>query len=171
MQTPVVVRPLTADERATLKTGSGPRPPVPCAAARCSSPMLRGSPPRPWPATCTAPIRPCATPFMPFTNAAALGCRRHRRDRTPCRPSSLLGPASPCGHACTSVRGRSASPRVGGHARWPPRSVLPRGSRRDWSATPRFGWPSAGGGGLEAGQAVAHQSRSGRSPKQNGATA
>ena len=69
-----------------------------------------------------------------------------RRARTPRRPSSMLGPASPSGRCGIRVHGRLASPPAGGRSSWPPRSVSPKASRRAWSATKRSAWPCAGCG-------------------------
>ena len=122
---------------------SGPRPPLPYDAARSSSPVPRGSQPPRLRASCAAPIRPSATRFMPSTSAVLLCCGLSRHDRTRRRRSSTRASASPSGRCCTRVRGRLASPPVGGRWRWPPRSVLPRDSPRAWSATKLFVWPSA----------------------------
>ena len=69
-----------------------------------------------------------------------------RRARTPRRPSSMLGPARPCGRCCIRVHGHLASLPAGGRSRSPPRSVSPKASRRGWSATKLFDWPCAGCG-------------------------
>ena len=93
---------------------SGPRPPLPYAAARSSSPVPRASRPPRLRTTCAAPIRPSATPFMRSTSAASLCCSPSRRARTPWRPSSTAG-------ACESLRALlHQSPRTFGKptSRW-----------------------------------------------------
>jgi hypothetical protein len=106
---------------------SGLRPPLRYAAARSSWPVPRGSRRPPWPATCSAPTRRCAIPFMRSTSAALRGSNRNHPGRIPHLRSSPLESASPCGRCCTRVPGHSASPRAGGRSHWPPRSVSPRG--------------------------------------------
>ena len=60
----------------------GRRPSLPYAVARLLLPVPRDSQRRPLPATRTAPTRPCATPFIPFTNAVSQGGSRTVAPRT-----------------------------------------------------------------------------------------
>ena len=145
---------------------SGLRPPLPYAAARSSSPVPRASRRPRLPATCAAPTRPCATPFMPSTSAVSRRCSRTRRDRTRRRPSSTLG-------ACEALRALlHQSPRTFGKptSRWTlalaaevsfaqgltPRLVSDETIRVALRRLRRV---------LEAGQTLDHQSRSGLCPK------
>ena len=122
---------------------SGPRPPLPYAAARFSLPVPRASRPRRLRTTCAAPIKPSATRRMRSTIAVARRCSRNRHAPIPSPRSLPLASARPCGRCCTRAHARSASRRAGGPSRWPPRSASPKGSHPGSSATKPFGWPSA----------------------------
>ena len=122
---------------------SGPRPPLLYAAARSSSPVPRDSQPPRLHTNSAVPIKRSATPFMRSTSGVSPCCSLSHRDRTPRRPSSMSGPASPSEHSSIRVRGRSASRPAGGPSRWPPRSVSPRALPHGSSATRPFGLPCA----------------------------
>ena len=79
MQTPLCVRPLTADERATLETGL--RSSSAFTVRRCQILLAsdRGPGRRPrLRTTCAAPIRQCATHCMRSTSAVSRRCSRTR---------------------------------------------------------------------------------------------
>jgi hypothetical protein len=143
-QTPLFVRPLTADERATLEAGL--RSSSALTVRRCQILLASAAGQRrpPWRTTCAVPTRPCAMRFMPATGVASRCCNPFRHARTPRPLSSTPGPASPSGRCGTTVHAPSASPPAGGPSSWPPKSVSPKSSRRAWSATKPSVWPSAG---------------------------
>ena len=96
---------------------SGPRPPLRSGAARASSPVPRDSQPPRLHTNSAVPIKRSATPFMRSTSGVSPCCSLSHRDRTPRRPSSMSGPASPSEHSSIRVRGRSASRPAGGPSR------------------------------------------------------
>ncbi len=117
MQTPLFVRPLTADERATLETGL--RSSSAFTVRRCQ--MLLASAERQPTTTIARSLHctdqtvrntiACIPPAWSHRAAAPLVTTAHRR-----RPSSTLAPARPSGRCCTRVRGPSASPQAGGRS-------------------------------------------------------
>ena len=126
--------------------------------ARSSSPVPKASQRPRLLAASAAPIRRCATSCMPSISAVSPCSSPSRRARTPRRPSSMLGPARPCGRSCIRVHGRLASPPAGWNTRARRRGQLrPRphaaaGQHRNHSTGPA---PVAGV--LEAGQALDDQ--------------
>jgi hypothetical protein len=113
---------------------SGPRPPLPYAAAKSSSAVPRASRPRRLRTTCAAPIRPSATLCMRSTSAVAPRCSRNRHAPTP-SPHSLPLESARSLRALLHQSPRTfGKPTSGGPSRWPPRSVSPRGSHHGSSA-------------------------------------
>ena len=142
MEHPYSVRSPHGDEPAGSTPVSGLCPPslsaVPDPPRDC-----RGPPTTAIAGSLRAPIRPYVTSFVSSIIVVSRCSSPSRRARTPRRPLPMLDLRGPAGAAASESADVWASPRAGGRSRSPPRSVSPKVSRRGWSATKPFDWPSS----------------------------